>query len=66
MNDVEGTIPLRMKDSKPFNQNDRAWREKQIALSISGKVNILDQLNDGWHLLRGLKNVKRAQRSRRQ
>ena len=45
MNDVEGTIPLRMKDSKPFNQNDRAWREKQIALSISGKVNILDQLN---------------------
>ena len=50
-----------MKDSKPFDQKkDRAWRKTQIALSVSEKVDILDQLNDGWHFLRGLKRVKKA------
>ena len=62
MGDGEATILLRMKDSKPYGvdeKKDRVWRKKQIALSVSEKVDILDRLNDAWHFLRSMKKVKK-------
>ena len=62
MNDGEATIPLRMKDSKPYGvdeKKDKEWRRKQIALSISEKVDILDRLNDAWHFLRSMNKVEK-------